>query len=76
MTCRESETHVRLPEACRTNKVSSDRRKVPVSNDNVIKGLLRHVGTLILESVSQHRNEFHPGPREALPRYDTYDEGV
>jgi hypothetical protein len=52
MTCRESETHVRLPEACRTNKVSSDRRKVPVSNDNVIKGLLRHVGTLILESVS------------------------
>jgi hypothetical protein len=34
------------------------------------------IGPHIPESVIQHHNEFHPGPRKALPRYGTHDQGI
>jgi len=47
-----------------------------LSDENVIKGfrLCAMMGPDVPESVSQHHNDFHPGPREALPLYGTPDQ--
>lgn len=52
--------------------------EVPLSDENVIKGFrfCAMMGPDVPESVNQHHNEFHPGPREALPLYDTPDQGI
>jgi hypothetical protein len=58
--------------------VVCDNRKPNVSDNQMSHGFrfCAMIGPHIPESVIQHHNEFHPGPREALPRYGTHDQGI
>jgi len=49
-----------------------------MSSEEVRKGFrfCAMIGANVPECVLQHHNEFHPGPRESLPRYGTHDQGI